>query len=52
MTMQFNARSFSQKFNIYTLYVPLCLLGFEINGVDWRLGGGGPGTLKLCKGCP
>lgn len=32
--------------------LPLCLLGFEINGVVLRLEGGGPGTLKLCSGCP
>lgn len=31
-------------------YLPLCLFGFEINGVVFRLGGGGPGTLKLCNG--
>lgn len=31
---------------------PLCLFGFVINGVVLRLGGGGPGTLKLCSGCP
>lgn len=28
----------------------LLCLGFEINGVVLRLGGGGPGTLKLCNG--
>lgn len=34
------------------MLLPLCLLGFEINGVVFKLGGGGPGTLKLCNGCP
>lgn len=47
---------FSERFvfivEFKTLYLPLCLFGFEINGVVLRLGGGGPGTLKLCSGCP
>lgn len=45
----FNAMNEPSQWDLVQL--PLCF-GFEINGVVFRLGGGGPGTVKLWSGCP